>query len=290
MRRRVVITIVTCGLILAGVQRLALFPQMDSLDFCFENDFLDLETGDSPYSLILGNSRSLSALHGPTLSHHYRENFLHLGYSSSDLVTAHLTLAYALKQNPSLVRVVVEISPFHFDSRRVNSPGIRHYFFQKEPFLLIDHGKSLNDLSDIFPKSSTFGQLKGTFVKREKRSDYSTRWDCNSHFQRNESNWAKAFDDRHLQFETEQIQALRGIQSICTKLEIPLAVIFAPTDTLFQRYFENYWEYQTVVKRNIDDATTVLDFDNGQYLDHLMDADHIGCPERFTTEVVLPNL
>ena len=290
MKTRLIITTLVCGLIFSGVQRLALFPQMETLDFCFENDFLELETKDTPYSVILGNSRSLSAIHGPTLSNHYRETFLHLGYSSSDLVTAHLTLAYALQRNPSLLRVIIEISPFHFDTRRVHSHGIRHYFFQKEPLLLIDHGKSWKDLSDVFPKSSTFGQLKAFVVERDKRSDYSTRWDCESQFHRNESNWAKAFDNRDLQFGTEQIIALRGIQSICTKLQIPLTVIFTPTDTLFQQYFRNYRDYKMVVNRNIDTTTSILDFDKGQFLDHLMDSDHIGCPERFTAEILVPNL
>ena len=287
---KIFISLIICGLTMLGVQNLACFPQMESLDYCFENEFSKLDEHQFSYSVILGNSRSLSAVHGPTLSRHYSETFLHLGYSSSDMLTAHLTLAYALKRNPAIKRVLIEVSPFHFDSRRVSSHKIRHYFFQREPSLLIDHGRAPADFSNLFPKSSTFTQLKSVIQGRNEKSDYSKRWECAPQFQRNESNWKKVFEKKELQFETEQVNALKSIQSICCRRQIPLTVIFAPTDTVFQQYFDNYEKYKAMVKRSVREETVILDFDKALHTKYLMDPDHVGCPEKFTSEAVLPNL
>lgn len=290
MLRRLPIFLLTCILTFAGVNKLARFPHHESLDFYFEDDFRTLDTLQGHYSVILGNSRSLSGIHGPTLSNFSQETFLHLGYSSSDMVTAQLTLTYALRQNPDLERVIIEVSPFHFDSRRVHSHGIRNYFFQKEPSLLISQGKTWADFSNVLPKSSTLPQLKMAISSDLSRSDFSRRWDCNFKFKRNKLNWIKVIPNQRLIFEESQILALNEISSICKARGVKLIVIFAPTDTVFQDYLENYWDYKTLVESTLETDQLILDFDQGQFQEYLKDADHIGCPEKFTEEIIIPAL
>ena len=89
---------------------------------------------------------------------------------------------------------------------------------------------------------------------------------------------------------TYQILALSEIFSICKAREVKLNIIFTPTDTVFQKYLKNYWDYKTVVMNTMEDDQLLLDFDNGQYQSYLKDADHIGCPKKFTEKIIIPAL
>ena len=289
MRRIATITLVT-ALIFIGIQIIAQFPHQKSLDFCFESDFQSIETTDKEYSIVLGNSRSLDAIHSPSLSEFFEQQTMHLGYSSSDLITAELTLQFALKRNPKLKRVFIEISPFHFDSRRVHSHGIRHYFFQKEPILLLNHGESWTDFSTLFPRSSTIPQLKSYFSNATApKSDFSKRWNCNEPgFKRETENWNENFKDRKLRFEEPQKRALLQIFETCDEKNISPVIIFCPTDTMFQSFLFNYFDYKEVTLSIVGNKRQVIDLDDGTYQDYLKNPDHIACPQAFTQEVIIP--
>ena len=271
--------------------KLATFPHEDSLNFCFERDFEELSVVDSSYSIILGNSRSLSSLHAGSLSTLFKQPVLHLGYSSSNLETAALTLDFALRACNKIERVLIEVSPFHFDSRRVHAHGIRHYMLQRNPSLLFTHGNSWRDWSNAFPNTSTLPGMKSLLVPSGQLSDYSKRWNCEgSTFQKNEPKWLEAFPDRYLRFESRQQSALIRIESECRKRQIELTVFFTPTDSAFQGFFNNYGEYKGVVKELIGNRAEIIDTDNGNFQNFLQNPDHVACPEIFTESILIPLL
>jgi len=282
----------TCALLIFAFNtQIATFPHEKTLDFCFENDFKKLSTVDSPYGIILGNSRSLSSLHAKSLSTFLKHPVLHLGYSSSNLETAALTLDFALSTCDKIERVFIEVSPFHFDSRRVHAHRIRHYMLQRKPALLITHGHSWRDWSNAFPNFSTLPGIKAFLLPKRQLSDYSKRWNCKSSaFQKNEKKWLEAFPDRKLCFERRQQSALSRIKSVCRKRNIELIVFYSPTDTSFQSFFKNYQEYKAIVASIIGNSAQIVDTDNGKFQRFLQNPDHIACPETFTQDIVIPLL
>lgn len=283
--------LISIVVILWANTKLSTFPHEESLNFCFEKDFKELSLVEGPYTIILGNSRSLSSLHAGSLSTLYNQPVLHLGYSSSNLETAALTLDYALRTCEKIERVLIEVSPFHFDSRRVHAHGIRHYMLQRNPSLLFTHGNSWKDWSNAFPSTSTLPRMKSILKPSGQLSDYSKRWNCeDSTFQKNERKWLEAFPDRHLRFESRQQSALMRINSECRKRDITLTVFFTPTDTAFRAFFNNYGEYKDVVRELLGIRAEIIDTDNGNFQNFLQNPDHVACPEVFTENILVPLL
>lgn len=283
--------LISVVVILWANTKLSTFPHEESLNFCFEKDFEELGSVDSSYNIILGNSRSLSSLHAKSLSSFYKQPFLHLGYSSSNLETAALTLDFALRTCDRIERVFIEVSPFHFDSRRVHAHGIRHFMLQRNPSLLLTHGNSWRDWSNAFPNTSTLSRVKSILMPSGQLSDYTKRWSCDSSiFQKDEQQWLEAFPDRLLLFEPRQQSALIRIESECRKRDIPLTVFFTPTDTAFQAFFNNYGKYKDVVRELLGNQAEIIDTDNGNFQNFLQNPDHVACPGVFTENILIPLL
>lgn len=262
----------------------------------FVNDFRMISETEE-CNIILGNSRSLSALDAGALEVYCNTPTLHLGYSSSDMLTQQTILRHALQRVKHVDQLFLEISPFHFDNRRVSTHDIVHVVIRRNP-ILICHPEllRLEFIQELLPNSQTLRRVKNLFSEWA-YSDYSERNFCEEvntpiDIELSIDELRQVFDDKTIQFDQDAQFHLLDLLQLCRENSIEVVIVLTPSSGSFQSGLTNYDEYKVVLNGLLEAFPEVLvvDADSVENQKYLGDPDHIACPERFTREVIIPGL
>lgn len=265
-------------------------------DMYFVNDFRKISETEK-CNIILGNSRSLSALDVGTIESHFNTPTLHLGYSSADMLTQQTIFRHALQRIEHVEQLFLEISPFHFDNRRVSTHDIVHVLIRRNPILICSPSLiHLEFIQELFPNSETLRRIKNIFSKWP-YSDYSERNFCEEanssvDIELSIEELRQVFDDKTIQFEQEAQLYLLDLLQLCRENSIKVVVLLTPSSDSFQSGLTNYEEYKVVLSSLLKTfpEVTVIDADRVENQKYLGDPDHVACPEKFTREVIIPRL
>ena len=253
----------------------------------FSNSF-NADWSNDTINIVIGNSRSLSAIDCNELNEAAR--WVHMGYSSSDISTQILALHHAEAKASMIDTVLWEISPFSFDSRRVQ----RHQNFCRDLIHshppLITQSRSFYEASSLFPNRSTLTYLRQK-IGTDLSGDYSERWHCDHAQFKSLDNEAlqNVFPDGRIQFDQEQIQQLDEELQRLDSDGVHVMILFTPSRSDFKSALSNYGEYKIVIDQLVN-KPRVIDLDLNVNDSIFMDADHVACPSTFTRENILPVL
>lgn len=258
-------------------------------------EFEKLET-TKHCDIVLGNSRSLSAIEASALADFSKHPTLHLGYSSSDVLTQLTIFKYALSRQKRIHKIFIEVSPFHFDGRRVNTHQVVSTLIRRSPRLIFENSLfQLNFIREIFPCSNSLSRLKNAFEILP-YDDYSSRNDCIStkppQFTLDEVSFNRVFDNGKLNFDSDAKHDFIEILSTANQRNIELIIIFTPCAASFAKRFDNYESYKKLVTSLTQkySNTKIIDLDIPENRKYLGNPDHIACPKTFTDSILIPQL
>lgn len=246
-------------------------------------------------NIILGNSRSLLAIDANSLECYYHCPTLHLGYSSADMLTQLTIFRYVLYHVDRVETLILEISPFHFDNRRVSTHDIVHLLIRRNPLLIL-HSQLLRKefIQNLLPSSETLRRIKNSFGNWP-YYDYSEKNRCSdSEFDTHVSkeDLRQVFDDDKIQYALNAQKQFVELLEISRENDTEVIIVLSPTSDSFRSGLSNYDEYKRVLIKLLKTfpEVTVIDADRVENQKYLGDPDHIACPEKFTREVIIPRL
>ena len=251
--------------------------------------------------LILGSSRILAAVEPKIIEEKLKLKTAQLGFSSSNLsYSRDLLLAYLENTKQTPKHVILDISWFSFDSKRLSYKPYASYWIFQNPHLFF------NDLL-----SNKKNHLKNGFLtlirayerKNQKNLEYNSLAKIKSKqdslaktylFKNNDLGFLKTFPDGKAKIENEEFNAFKMIVSLCKQKAINLILLTTPEDEKFSKSQQNRKKVYSIIESNIS-SFNWLDYSlSGRYYDEnheslLLDSHHIYYKDIFT-KILLKDL
>jgi hypothetical protein len=244
--------------------------------------------------ILLGSSRILNAIDPSTLSDELNLKTAHLGFTQSNMSYSYdLLKSYLHNSKHNLKYIILDISWFSFDSRRLSYKPYASYFVYKNPSLFLsylftnkkNHLKNgfLTLLRSFDRKNQHELDLK---LIKSKTISYDTlvkSYDFNS----NDLNFLRTFPEGKSELNEEEIESLENIISIANKNNINIVVLTTPEDEVFSLSQKNRSHVYSIINQYSSNFYWMDYTLNGKYYDKsyeylLSDSHHIYFDKVFT--------
>lgn len=244
--------------------------------------------------LILGSSRILAAVEPSIIQENVQLKTAQLGFKQSNLsYTYDLLLAYLKGAEQLPEHIILDISWFSFDSRRLSYKPYASYFAYQNP-LLFKRYLITNEQNHLKNGLLTLGRtiarrnqstLEFDMGKKERAKQDSL---SKSYlFESNDLGFLKTFPEGNSEVVEEQLDAFKAIVALCEEKGINLILLTTPEDEIFSKSQQNREEIYSLIRQNAI-SVTWLDYSLGgknykkTYENLLLDSHHIYFKQTFT--------
>jgi hypothetical protein len=251
--------------------------------------------------LLLGSSRILSATDSSLFQKHLNLKTSQLGFTQSNLSYSYdLLKAYLNEsiQNPKYI--ILDISWFSFDTKRLSYKPYAAYFVYRNPKLFLEEliTNKKNHLKSGFitlgrsVERITKKQINHSNVKARKQPQDSM---VKSYFfERNQLNFLKTFPAGKSELEMDEIESLQKIITLCKKKNINLIFLTTPEDQTFSLNQVNRNQVYDTINKYVSNRPW-LDYSlNGLYyqksLENILSDSHHVYFEKTFTRILIQDL
>ena len=252
-------------------------------------------------NIIIGNSKSISALSAKVLSKELTQKTIQLGFSSGNISVTKLILESAIKKNPNIKNIILEVSWFTFNNLRTTfHKQIVADLIYNNPSLLINIKDHPNILGVLIYRSfkKIFDYVTNTkYIK----SNYYNRYQgiINNKYRKNYS-----FDTKKAQnlfgkrftagIDKKLLNDFLEIIRICKTKNINLILYTAPEDELYtksqndKKSIKQFFQKAALHNKNIHYLDFTIDgsFFDKNFENLLYDSHHIFHKEIFTKHFI----
>ena len=211
--------------------------------------------------MFLGSSRILNAINPTIVSDDLGLKTAQLGFTQSNMSYSYdLLKSYLYNSNYPLKYIILDISWFSFDSRRLSYKPYSSYFIYKNPSLFLSYlftNKKNHLKNGILTLLRSFDRknqinLNHEAVKRRKSSNDSLR--KSYEFNSNDLNFLRTFPERKSELNEEEIEALYEIIKIAHEKDITLIFLTTPEDEDFSLSQFNRSQVYSIIEQTSSNA------------------------------------
>lgn len=222
--------------------------------------------------MFLGSSRILNAINPTIVSDDLGLKTAQLGFTQSNMSYSYdLLKSYLYNSNSNLKYIILDISWFSFDTRRLSYKPYSSYFVYKNPSLFLSYlfTNKKNHLKNGFLTLLRSMSRKNQIdldLKLDKRGKISNDSLGKSYeFNSNDLNFLRTFSEGKSELNKEEIESLKKIISLCNENNINLIFLTTPEDEVFSLSQLNRSQVYSIIDQNFSNVYWMDYTLNGRY-------------------------